>query len=422
MKAKKTTLPNGLRIVTIPTPGNPAVTTMVMVETGSNYEKKEENGLAHFLEHMCFKGTVKRPTALSISREFDSIGAESNAFTGNEYTGFYAKAEKKHFSHVLDVLADVYLNSTFSDAEIEKERGVIFQEISMYEDNPQRKVVEMFNQLLYGDTPAGRLLTGTVESLSKLKRKDFLAYHKKHYVADGTTIIISGDIDEALVRKEIKEKFKGISSSKKGSKERVKEKQSEPALKVYTKKTDQTHMILGVRAFDAHDPRTDVLSVMANVLSGGMSARLFQKLREEMGACYYVYAGTDEFTDHGYFAISVGVDKNRITEVIKVLLAECQKLIDEPVSEEELHRVKEFMSGHIYLGLETTDALANFYATQEAIKHSSETPQEMIKKLRAVTAKDIQKVAKEIFKNNNLNLAIVGDIEISAELKQALSF
>ncbi|MDB5254062.1 MAG: peptidase protein [Parcubacteria group bacterium] len=422
MKFKKTTLPNGLRIITVPTPGNPSVTILVMVETGSSYEKNEEGGLSHFLEHMCFKGTQKRPNSLSISQELDMIGAENNAFTSNEFTGYYAKGEKRHFTKLLDVLSDVYLNSTFPEAEIEKEKGVIIQEISMYEDMPQRKVAELFMSLIYGDTPAGRPVVGTKEKVQQFSRKDFLNYHKRHYVSEGTIIVVAGDLSDKEVKKEIKEKFKSISTSKKFSKAKISEKQKTPQVLVHNKKTDQTHFIIGFRGFNAHDPRTPAAQILSSILAGGMSSRLFQKLREEMGICYYVQAGSDEYTDHGYFAISVGANANVIPEVVRVILAECAQLANVLVSNEDLKNTKEYMLGHLYMALETTDSLANFYASQEAIKHAVLTPKELEKEIRKVTAQDIQKVAKTLFQNKNLNLAVVGDVHNVEDIKKILSF
>jgi predicted Zn-dependent peptidase len=422
MQYKKTTLPNGLRIITVPTKGNQAVTVMVLVEAGSNYETKAQNGLSHFLEHMCFKGTTRRPTAHIIAKELDSLGAQSNAFTTNEFTGYYAKAEKKHFAKLLDVLSDMYLNPIFPVADLEKERGVILQEISMYEDLPQQKVWYTFQELLYGDTPAGRSIAGTKENIRSFSQKDFIDYRKAHYVANKTIVIVSGDIDQAIVKREIAKNFKDIPKGKSPKKLPVKEKQIKPAVLVERKTTDQMHLMLGFHAFKASDKRNIPLSVLIGVLGGGMSSRLFQKLREEMGVCYYVRPMSDSLTDHGLFAIATGVDPKRTEEVVKVLIAECKRLTTELVTEEELKKVKDYLAGTLYLNLETTDSLAEFYAVQEVEKGSLKSPKEYESALRAVKAKDIQKVAKDIFKNNKLNLAIIGNMKDEKALKKVLSF
>ncbi len=422
MQYKKTTLPNGLRIITIPTKGNPAATVMVMAEVGSNYETENESGLSHFIEHMCFKGTPKRPSAMHINRELDGLGARSNAMTSEELTVYFAKAEKKNWKKLLDILSDMYLHPTVPEAELEKERGVIIQEISMYEDQPQSKVGLLLPKLLYGNVPAGRWVAGTKESVQNMKRQSFFDYTKKHYVAKGTVVVVAGDIKESEVKKEVEKLFKDISTAKKHTKSPVKESQKSPQILIETKKTDQTHMLVGVRGFGAKDKRMATMDVLAAILGVGMSSRLFHKLREELGACYYVSAGADEYTDHGYFAISTGIESARTQEVLKVILAECKRLTKEEVGEVELKKTKDYIVGNIYLGLETTDALAFFYASQEISKKKMEFPSQVEKEIRAVTSKQVMKLAQELFQNKNLNLAIVGDVKNSDSLKKTLSF
>ena len=422
MNFKKTTLSNGLRIIIVPVKNNPAVTVLVMVETGSNYETKTENGLSHFLEHMCFKGTTKRPKVTDIAKELDGLGAQNNAFTSNEFTGYYAKAAKKYFSKLLEIVSDLYLNPTLPVDDVEKERGVILEEISMYEDLPQRKVGYVLAELMYGDVPAGRSTLGSRENIKKFRRQDFVDYRNKHYVASKTIVIAAGDVSEQAVLKEVKKNFKDISTDKKISKLPVKETQKTPGLLVHRKKTDQTHMIMAFRAYRARDKRIPAVTLLAEILGQGMSSRLFSKLRDEMGACYYVRAEHDEGTDHGVFAISVGVNVSRIEEVVKVLLAECDKLSRIPVSDEELQKAKEHHVGHLYLNLETTDAIAEFYAAQEITTGKLKTPQELEKIIRKVTAKDIMEVAKDIFRNDKLNLAVVGNVVDQRAIKRALSF
>lgn len=422
MNFKKTTLSNGLRVVTVPTKSNPSVMVLVVVETGSNYETKAQNGLSHFLEHMCFKGTDKRPKASDIARELDALGAQNNAFTSNELTGYYAKAAKKHFPKLFEIISDLYLNPTLPAEDLEKERGVILQEISMYEDLPQRKVWEVLSELMYGDVPAGRPVIGPRGNIKGFTRKDFVDYRSKHYVASKTIIIMAGDINEQAVLKEVKKNFKDIQNRKKLSKPAVKEKQKSPRLLIHKKKTDQTHMVMAFRAYGARDRRIPTLTVLAEILGKGMSSRLFTKLRDEMGACYYVRASHDEYTDHGIFAVSTGINKSRTKEVVRVLLEECSKLIEDPVSDKELRKAKEHNIGHLYMNLETTDSLAEFYAGQEVSAGKLKNPQELEKEIRKVTAKDIMKVAKDVFRNNKLNLAIVGNILNYKTIKKALSF
>lgn len=422
MTFKKTTLKNGLRVITIPMKGNPTATVLVMVETGSNYESKEQNGLSHFLEHMCFKGTEMRPTSSMIHRELDGLGAQSNAFTSNEFTGYYAKAEKKQWKKLLDILSDMYLHPSFPAEDIEKERGVILQEVSMYEDQPQAHVWDVLAKVLYGDVPAGWPVIGPRENIKRFSRQDFVDYRNAHYVAEKTVVVIAGDLGTAEVKKEVEKFFKNIRRAKRAPKPAVKETQNSPKIFIEHKETDQMHMVLGFHSYKAGDVRNSALSLLSAILGGGFSSRLFEKLRDEMGACYYVRSGNDRSTDHGVFTVATGIDPQRVKEVISVILSELKKFTAELVSEEELARFKDYVSGNLYLGLEGTDDLAEFYAIQEITKGDAASPKELEKKLRAVTAKDIQKVAKDIFKNEKLNLAIVGNIEDEEGIKRVLSF
>lgn len=420
MNFKKTTLANGLRVIVAPQK-SPAVMVLVVVETGSNYETKAENGLSHFLEHMCFKGTKNRPKTSAVARELDGLGAENNAFTSNEFTGYYAKAAKRHFSKLFEIISDLYLNPTLPAEDLEKERGVILEERNMYEDLPQRKVSDVISTLLYGEVPAGRAIVGPEKNIKGFRRKDFINYRNKHYVASKTIVIVSGDVTQQTVLKELKKNFQNIPQNKFLSKPPVKEKQKSPGLLIHHKDTDQTHMIVAFRTYDSKDKRIPALILLAEVLGAGMSSRLFTKLRDEMGVCYYVRAEHNSFTDHGMFAISTGVNVTRTVEAVKAILSECGKLSEILVSDGELEKAKEHYIGHLYMDLETTDSIAEFYADQEVSRGKLKNPLEIEKEIRKVTAKDILNVATDIFRNNNLNLAIVGKISNEKTLKAALS-
>jgi len=420
MNYKKKVLKNGLRIIAVPIKGAPSVTVMSLIEAGSKYENKENNGISHFLEHMFFKGTVRRPKAIDISREFDAMGAQNNAFTSQEVTGYWAKAHKKHTDKMLDIIADMYLNPTFPASDLETEKGVIVEEINMYEDLPQRLVYEVFDELLYGDQPAGWSVAGTKENVRSFNRDNFLNYRKSHYVASSTTVVVAGDIDAQNIFKKVEKYFTGISAGKKTNKKKVLEKQNIPAVKLKFKETDQTHLIIGVRTFDLYDKRMPVLNLLSTVLGKGMSSRLFQKMREQLGICYYVRSGINDLTDHGSLMISAGVDSSRVEEGIKGILEELQKIRDEKVPEEELRKAKDYAIGNLYLGLESSDSLANFFGAQEIFKQEIKTPKEIEKEIEKITAADIAKVAKQIIVNKNLNLAIVGKYKDEERFKKIL--
>ena len=415
MKFKKTILKNGLRVITVPMKDNPTVTALVLVETGSKYETKNINGLSHFLEHMCFKGTIKRPTARDISTELDTLGAQYNAFTGQEYTGYYAKSDAKHFKKIFDVVSDIYLNSTFPEPEMQKEKGVVIEEINMYEDLPMRHVQDMIMEVLYGDQPAGWSITGSIDNIKAMKRDDFVKYKKEQYVPSATTVIVAGPVSEKEIMHEVKKAFGDLGKARKSGKVRTIEKQSAPNALVKFKKTDRTHFVLGFRAYDVYDKRNYALSVLSGILGAGMSSRLFHKLREEMGVCYYIKALPDGSTDHGSFQISSGVDNKRVKEVISAILVECKKLKDEKVSEKELNKVKEILIGGMKMGLESTDEVATFYGGKEVMREHIETPEEKAKKIKKVTAAEVQKIAREIFQNKKLNLALIGPFAEESE-------
>jgi len=420
MNFKKITLDNGLRIITAPKSDSLSATLLVLVEAGSKYETKEIKGLSHFLEHMCFKGTKKRPTSIDISSELDAIGAVYNAFTGMEYTGYFAKARPEHFDEILDVVSDMYLNPIFDEKEINKERGVIIEEINMYEDLPMRRVQELFTNLLYGDQPAGWDIAGTKEVIRKINQNDFLKYRSEHYLAQSSLVVLAGKFDEEKALAKIKNAFSGIKSAKKTQKIKTIEEQDKPEILLKHKETDQTHLVLGTRAFDIFDKRKYVLEILADILGGGFSSRLVQKIREEMGAAYYVSADADLFTDHGYLAISAGVDHNKINAVIEAIIEEFKKIASRPIQEKELQRHKDHLIGHLIMGLETSDHLATFYGGEEILTREIITPEELIKKIQQVKSAEIIQVASDIFQNQKLNLAIIGPFEESERFAKIL--
>ena len=422
MNFKKQILANGLTVITSPLKDSVSVTVLVIVHTGSKYETKKQNGLSHFLEHMCFKGTAKRPTAKDISTELDSIGSQSNAFTGHELTGYYAKAHPNYLDKILDVVSDLYLHPTFDPKEIEKEKGVIVGEINMYEDMPQHVVHDIFMQLMYGDQPAGWNVAGPKENVNAMTQADFLDYRAKHYVASATTVLVSGNFDERTIVQKIEALFTGISTSKKEDKIPTIENQTKPEIKIKQKETDQTHLIVGLRTFNSKDKRSITLRVLSSVLGGGMSSRLFQKLRDEMGVGYYVRSGVDEYTDHGLLAISTGVDNTRVAEVVTAILSELARFSAEPVSETELKKAKDYLVGNMYLGLESSDSLAEYYAIQDILSDQILTPDQFAAKIQAVTATEVQHLAKEIFVDAGLNMAIVGNIQDEKSLQNIFHF
>ncbi len=413
MDYQRQVLPKGLRLLTIPMPGVQSVTVMLMVGAGSRYEEKEINGLSHFLEHMAFKGTVKRPTALSISSIIDGIGGEFNAFTSKDHTGYYIKAATKHLPLLIDVLSDMLLHSKFDPQEIEKERGVIIEEINMYEDTPIRRIGDLYENLLYGDTKLGRDIAGRKEVIKRVKREDFLSYIDRFYRASNTIVAVAGGIDKIPNYKlqilNLVEKYLGAWNGRKVEEiERVDDRQKEPGLLVKYKDTQQAHLCLGFRSYSLTDPRRFALSVFTSILGGGMSSRLFIEVRERRGLAYYVRSNNEQYEDVGNFVTQAGVDTVRIEDAIKVMLEEFAKIREEKVSEEELIKAKEYVKGRFTLELEDSRNVAAFFASEELLENEVLTPEMIMKKIDAVTVEDVLEVGKDIVRQNTLNLAIIG--------------
>ncbi|MGD0977324.1 MAG: pitrilysin family protein [Minisyncoccia bacterium] len=416
--------PNGLRLITIPLADSKSVTVLVMVATGSRYETPKINGISHFLEHMMFKGTTKRPGPMDISRELDSIGAEYNAFTSKEYTGYYVKCSTEKIDTALDVISDIFQNSKFDEKEIETEKGVISEEINMYYDTPSRYIGDIFESMLYKDQPLGYETQGTKEVIRQFKRDDFAKYFHSHYFDKNTVIAIAGNITTDEAKKKIEKYFADIRDNDKPlSFIKTTEKQDKPELHAHFKQTDQTHFILGFRAFNYFDNDRHALGVMNLILSGGMSSRLWEEFRDKRGLAYYVRSSPDLYADVGYFGIAAGVDNARFPLALEVALEQCKKLATELVSEEELKKVKDYAHGKTAIGLESSDDFASYYADQELLRREMKTPEEYLAIIDKITSDDIQRVAEEIFKSGKLNLAWIGqakvdDIEINKIIKK----
>ncbi len=418
LKIKK--LRNGLSVLLIPMKDQRTATALILVETGSKYETKSKNGISHFLEHMCFKGTTNRPNQMVIARDLDSLGAEFNAFTGHEYTGYYAKVASGYLPKVLDLLSDIYCNSLFKQEDIDQEKGAIVGEINMYEDMPMRKVSDLFMKLVYADQPAGWEIAGPKELVTTFTREDFLSYRKMHYVPNATTVVIAGNFDPTKIEKLIKEEFSDLKRNTKKSKRAVDDKQDKAKVLIEHKESDQTHLIVGVRSFPLGHKHYHTLSLMSGILGSGMSSRLFQKVRTEMGLGYYVRAANDSFTDHGVFAASAGVVNERAGEAVAAIVAEFKRLKNDLVPELELQKAKDMFAGRLVLGLESSDELSEFYGFQQVLTKKLATPEDLIKKMNKVTAKDIQAVAREIFVTKNLNLAMIGPLKDEAKFLKLL--
>jgi len=405
-------LKNGLRFIGAPMTGTKTATVLVVFGTGSKYENKENNGISHFLEHMFFKGTKKRPNALAISGELDAMGATYNAFTGKEYTGYWVKVDAAKISRAMEVVSDMLLNSKFETKEIEREKGVILEEMNMYRDNPIMHIEDLFEECLYGDQPAGWDTIGVKENISRFKRKDFINYMSLQYGAQSTVVCVAGNIGitnyELRIKNLLKRHFSKLKKTEFQDKRPVVEEQTEPKTKTLYKKTDQAHLSLGVRAFPLGHRDEFALKVLSVILGGSMSSRLFTELRERRGLAYYVNTAGELYTDCGYLTTQAGVPVDKLPQAVEIILKEYGKLREKPVDEKELRRVKDMMKGRAVIQLEASDSVANWYAKQAILRGECFSPEYYFKKISEVTARDIRRVAREIFVNKGLNLAVIG--------------
>ena len=409
----KYTYPNGLRLITVPMASTETVTVLVLVGTGSRYETRQLNGISHFLEHLMFKGTTKRPGAFDISSELDSIGAEYNAFTSKEYTGYYIKCASEKIDVALDLISDIFLNSKFDAAEIDRERGPIKEEINMWFDNPGRYVGTLYDQLIYGDQPLGWDIAGTKEHIDAFQRSDFADYFSKHYFARNTIIAIAGNIQMENVNLKVENYFSSVRENELTHPVPVVEHQIAPALKLFHKTTEQVNVEIGFRALSRFHPDYEALEVMSVLLGGGMSSRLFVEVREKRGWAYRIGTGATAYHETGDFTTSAGLTTQHLVPALEIILAEHKRLLEEPVSPKELAKTKDYINGKFVIGLEPSDAQASYYGEQELLEERTQTPEERLAKIDAVTSKQIRRVAQEIFRPERLNMAVIAPASVA---------
>lgn len=400
-------LSNKIPLITVPIKGAPTATALVIIKAGSKYETAASNGLSHFLEHMFFKGTVKRPNTLALASELDSLGGEYNAFTAKEFTGYWVKVAASKLPAALDIVSDMLLNSKIETAEIEREKGVIIEELNMYEDNPMMHVEDVFESCLYGDTPAGWETIGTKKNISNFQRADFIKYLQAQYGSKSIYIILVGGIKEEA-KKTAVEMFSKFKANKWRNKPAVRDSQKTPQMLIVYKKTDQINLSLGVRACPIGHPDEFKIKLLSIILGGSMSSRLFINLRERNGLAYYVRTINETYSDSGYLTTQAGVPIAKTEAAIKIILEEYKNLTTELVGASELKRAKDLLQGKSLLQMEATDNLATWYARQAVLRRKIMTPGEFLKKINKVTASELRVVAKKIFRDGGLNLALIG--------------
>ena len=416
-QVKNQVLANGLTVVKIPM-ATESVTAMVMVRVGSRDESAKINGISHFLEHMVFKGTKKWPTPMEMNRVIESVGGVFNAFTSQEMTAFWMKIGKKHLELGLEFLHQAVFEPLLPADELEKERGVILEEIKMYEDNPMRNVAQSFVSQVYSATQLGQLVIGPAENIKSLGHKEFVKYLDYWYQPANMVLVLAGGGLETA-EKQIEEVFV---SNRKGKikftdkPNQVVVKQEKARVKLVKKPIQQAHFCLGMETFKSTDPDRYNLMMLNTILGGNTSSRLWDEIREKRGLVYYVRSSIDLLLDTGYLVTQAGCDAKRVDEAIKVVRGEYQKI--ETVSEVELKRAKEYLKGRIDLSLEDSQSVANLFGENLLMENEIRTVEKIKAKIDEVSVAGISKTAKRVFEENKLNLTALGDFKDKARFEK----
>ena len=415
---QKIKLPNQVRLITVPQKETQTANLLVLVKVGSRAENLKNSGVSHFIEHLMFKGTKKRPSTLALSKELDGVGAEFNAFTGKDYTGYYIKSDTKHLSLSIDVLADMLLNSKFDAQEIDREKGVIVEEFNMYEDNPMMYVDDLLEQTMYAGHPLGCSIAGTRQSVKAMSQADLLGFKNQFYIGNNIVICLAGNFNSQHLQ-ELKAKFKFPLSTKKFPINKIKIKQNKSRVVLKFKETEQSQIALGFPAYAYTDKKIYALQLLSVILGGNMSSRLFWQVRERNGLAYFIRSFLSVYEDTGALIIQSGLDKLRVESAMALIVSELEK-IKKGVTPEELKRAKEYLFGKTALDLEDTSHLAQWYGQQELMIGKILTPEEKNKKIAAVTLGDVALVAKDIFKINQSSLAVIGPFKNKNKFKNLL--
>jgi predicted Zn-dependent peptidase len=412
--------PSGLTIASAEMPHMSSVSLGIWVGVGGRYEPEPLCGVSHFIEHMLFKGT-KRRTARQISQDVEGIGGYLNAFTSEENTCFYTKAGSERLPHLWNVLADMFLNSTFDPVELEKERAVIKEEYAMYLDQPHHHVQELLNETLWPNQPLGRPLTGTPETLNHLSRAEMVRYLRKNYVAKNTLITAAGDVRHKQLCELVGKTAKRFPSAPSpGFQPVINNNQTGPRLRLHTKDTEQTQLALGIRTCSRHDERRYALRLLNVMLGENMSSRLFQTIREENGLAYSIFSSLGVFDDVGILNISAGLDTDKLEKTLKLIIAELSIFTTQLPSAAELRRARDYVFGQLDLSLENTENQMTWLGEQYLGYGKIVSPEEVKKNLREITPREIRNVARDFFRPENTSLALVSPLKKAKFLEPVL--
>jgi len=400
-------LKNGVRVLTIPMVGVDSVTAMILSKTGSRNETTEQAGISHVLEHMVFKGTTKYPSPMAIAEAVDSIGAEQNAFTSKEYTGYYITSAAKHLGLTLDIQSQMLTAPLLPQDDLNREREVIVEEINMYEDQPMSKAAEEFENLVYDGSSMGRMIIGTKETVRGTTSKDLRTYMDRWYKGSNMLVVVAGKVDsDAKLMATIEEKF-GVMQKHGLDPYESKASYGKTEHRHFKKKTEQAHFYMGVPGIAINDPRRYALQMGQVVLGGGMSSRLFNEIREKRGLAYYVKADLDTNFDCGYLAVRSGVKLEKLSEAMTVVKEEMLKLAD-TITQAELNKAKEYILGHMPLSLEGSMDIAQFYGMRALVMDEIRHPSEVVKKVSSVELDSVKQVLRELVSEKLIRSVVVG--------------
>lgn len=403
-------LKNKIPVLLLPQAHTKAVSLFVTTKVGSRYESPKISGISHFIEHLMFKGTKKRPDKEILAKELDSIGANFNAFTAKDRTVYYITANYKHLAQIQDILADMVQASLFPEKELASEKKVIIEEINMYEDNPLMSIEDFLENLVFGKNALGRDIAGTVKTVSGISHKDIMNYYRKYYHSGNYLLVLTGNFKVTEAKKMLEKYWGSLPVKPRQDYTKINIKSVAPKFAIKHKDTQQIQLALGFPGIDYNHKDAVTAQILALILGGNMSSRLFLEIREKRGLCYLVRAYHNFYEDNGIMVVQAGLDKSRLVEALKAIMAELKKIATVKVSEEELKKAKSFLEGKFSIETESARQLAGWYSTQITFMKKIVTPDEYLKMVNKVTATDVQRVASFLFQKNKLNLAMIGDV------------
>ncbi|MBI5968361.1 MAG: insulinase family protein [Deltaproteobacteria bacterium] len=414
----KTTLENGILVITEEIPHVHSISVGIWIKAGSRDERRGENGISHFIEHMLFKGT-KRRSAHQIAKEIDAVGGVLNAFTSKEYSSFYAKILAEHLPLALDLLFDLFLNSLFSAEEIEKERQVIVQEINMIEDTPDEYIHDLFSQSFWPRHPLGFPIFGRLETISRMNRTKLMEFFHQHYLDALPIIVAAGNLKHESLLRPVQETLGRIKP--RGKKRKTSPPCPHPHILVKNKKLEQVHLLLGTQGPSAIHPQRYAFSLLNTILGGGMSSRLFQEIREKRGLAYSVYSFLSSFMDSGMLGVYVGTGDSTLSRVLQLILREMKKLAGDSLRPKELRAAKEQLKGNLLLSLESVESRMGRLAKNELYFNRFVSTEEIIEGIEKVRAEEICALAHKTFQSDSLSLTVLGHVTEKAIPKGLLA-